>query len=177
MKRDIINRIRERLTPEKLEEMKQKRIKAREKMSPDFQFGYFVGEDIFNNFLPCLDIDMLYTNKVIKVSKNDKKEFERIDKLHTKTIDWSSIKAEDESEEWKNLIKFRREMEIKYLPPVLECPYWLMNISNMEEFKKGLRSSLWNCDICHYKIETDDDIEIFDDEECYFTTIRLKYGH
>ena len=46
---------------------------------------------------------------------------------------------------------------------------------NMEEFKNGFRSSLWDSDLCHYDITSNDDIEIVNEEDGYFTIIRLKY--
>ena len=45
----------------------------------------------------------------------------------------------------------------------------------MDEFKKGLSYSLWDCDICSYNIEPEN-IKIYDDEEVRFTIVELKLG-
>ena len=174
MKKDVISRYRARLTPEKKDMMKQERIKDRDKLTSDYQFGFFVGEDIYNCNLPTISIDNIHTRKLISVTSEEIREFNRLEELWSNKYHHGKDEA---NEEWDNVIKFRREMETKYLPPVLRCSYHLMNIRDMVEFKKGLRDSLWNCDICHYKIETDDDINIFDDGDFYFTNIILKYGH
>jgi len=163
---------REMLSPENKKKMRDKRIKDKEEMTSDYQFGYFVGENIYYNILPTISIDSIHTRHLIKVSYREKKEFERLEKLWSDKYDLGKDEAK---EEWEEVMKFRRKMENKYLPPILDCTYWLMNIRDMKEFKKGLISSLWNCDICHYKLE-EDEIEIFDDKDLYFTTIRLKLG-
>jgi len=163
---------REMLSPENKKKMRDKRIKDKEEMTSDYQFGYFVGEDIFHTTLPTISIDSIHTRNLLYITEEEEKEFYRLEDLWLDKYERGKDKA---GEEWEEVMKFRRKMESKYLPHVLDCIYWSMNIRDVKEFKKGLRSSLWNCDICHYNIE-EDDIEIFDDKEFYFTTIRFKLG-
>jgi hypothetical protein len=49
----------------------------------------------------------------------------------------------------------------------------LLNVQNMDEFKKGLKFALWDCDMCSYNIEPEN-IKIYDDEQSMFTIIELQ---
>jgi len=64
-------------------------------------------------------------------------------------------------------------LERKYLPNPLECYMSLLNVQHMDEFKKGLRFALWDCDMCSYNIEPEN-IKIYDDEQGMFTIIELQ---
>jgi hypothetical protein len=44
----------------------------------------------------------------------------------------------------------------------------------MEEFKKGVRAALWDCDVCHYNINDNSDVDVAYDESYYHTIITLK---
>jgi hypothetical protein len=44
----------------------------------------------------------------------------------------------------------------------------------MKKFKEGLRSSLWNCDMCSYNID-EENIKIYNDLELGFTHIKFQY--
>ena len=61
----------------------------------------------------------------------------------------------------------------KYLPNPLQCYLSSLNITNMEEFKDGLMTSLWDSDVCNYNIDPDN-IKIYDDDDMYFTIIELQ---
>jgi hypothetical protein len=69
---------------------------------------------------------------------------------------------------------YHKELEDKYLPKVLVCHVDPINVVDMEEFKKGVRTSLWDCDMCHYNIRENSDIDVAYDEDYYFTIITLK---
>jgi hypothetical protein len=62
--------------------------------------------------------------------------------------------------EWNELRAYHCFLEKKYLPPVLEVRLYPLNVTNLAEVKAGIRQMLWDCDMCHYRIETDDDISI-----------------
>lgn len=67
-------------------------------------------------------------------------------------------------------------LEKKYLPQVLECYVNKIDVENITELKAGIRLTLWDCDICSYKIENDDDIIIEEQKYPfdYQTLIKLN---
>lgn len=176
MRSKSLNRILEELTPEKEAEMRQKKLEYKEKLTAELQLGYYVGEKIVSKYLPTLSTDMLQSRKVIKVSEEDEAEHARLDEAWLDTTQYGKNQNATEGhkkEAWDKLLKFRRQLEQKYLPNPLRCHIELLNIQNEEEFKKGLISSLWNCDMCSYDIKPEN-IKIYDDENLYFTVIELK---
>jgi hypothetical protein len=54
--------------------------------------------------------------------------------------------------------------------------YIPMSILDMEEFKKGISFSLWDCDCSHYSTKPEN-IEVKEDEDGYFTIITLHYDN
>lgn len=130
----------------------------REKESVEFQLGIMIGEYIVFRFLPVLNTDMILTNNVINVSEEELIEYKRLDELWYKKYNQNK---NDAKEEWYNLRKYDHELEEKYLPHILECHLPLIiDVDNISDLKAGIRASLWDCDVCSYKIETDDDIII-----------------
>jgi len=168
-KSDVVSRIMKKINdPEWQEQMKQKRIEYKESLTAEYQFGFFVGEDIVNRFLPTLSVEG-GTKKQILVSSDDQREYNRLDK---KWYDRCKPGSSNTDKEWTDLQEFRQVLKEKYLPNPLECHEKLINIHNMDEFKQGLITSLWDCDHCNYSLEPED-IEIYDEDD-YFTIIKLK---
>jgi hypothetical protein len=64
-------------------------------------------------------------------------------------------------------------LEKKYLPNPLVCYVGTLNIQDMDDFKKGLIQTLWDCDTCSYNLEKDN-IKIYNDEGYYSTIIEFK---
>lgn len=157
------------ITPEDKERLKTKRLKQIKSLTAEYQLGVYVGEDIVRKKLPCLSIDMIHTKNVISVTPEEE--------LRAKELNdtWYNNHKDggDEDPNWLALRAFHKEMEDKYLPKSVECYFSPLNIDNMSEFKQGIRTSLWDCDICHYDIEEDNiDVKLTDDY--YFTIITLK---
>jgi hypothetical protein len=157
------------ITPEDQERLKTKRLNQIKSLTAEYQLGVYVGEDIVRKKLPCLSIDMIHTKNVISVTPEEE--------LRAKELNdtWYNNHKDggDEDPNWLALRAFHKEMEDKYLPKSVECYFSPLNIDNMSEFKRGIKTSLWDCDICHYDIEEDNiDVKITDDY--YFTIITLK---
>lgn len=167
------------LTPEKKEELRQKRINRIKQMSLEYQLGVFIGEYIVHKYLPTLSIDMCTSRNVISVTSEEQREYDELDRAWYDKVS-SNRHLPDSSksapEEWDKLMKFRREMESKYLPKTLDCYIHSLNVENLKELKKGVIVSLWNCDMSHYKCSKTDDIEIILDENGYFTKVILTLG-
>ena len=164
-----MRKILSELKPENRAEMVKRREDGIKSLTAEYQFGYYVGNYIFFRFLPTISIDSIYTRKVIPVLPEEEVKFNEFDdKWFDKTQ-----KKENADIEWEELQNYRREIEEKYLPHELVCHLDPLNITNEVEFKAGLRSSLWDCDICHYSIEPED-ITIEMDEDLYFTIIKFK---
>jgi hypothetical protein len=51
----------------------------------------------------------------------------------------------------------------------------VLNINDMKQFKEGIRTSLWDCDMCSYNIDIEN-IKIYDDEDIRFTIIEFTLG-
>lgn len=177
-----VSRLREffdELTPEKREEIKNKRLERIKKLTLEYQLGYYIGEYIVYRYLPTLSIDMLTSRNVISVTSEEQRTYQELDDNWFQKVQ-SNHNLPDSShsapDEWNALMKFRREMESKYLPKKLECHISSLNVENLTELKKGIMSSLWDCDMCHYNCSKTEDIEIISDEDGYYTKIILTLG-
>ena len=157
-------------TPEWAEERRKKRILAIKSMSVEYQLGWYVGQEIARIHLPTLDVDMLHSERVIKVLPEEKAEAERLNSIWYE----KSSKKEDTEKEWKDLRDYHKMLEDKYLPSTLECFVDPVNVNLEEYFKKGVASALWDCDYSHYKCSGPEDIEFELEEDAYFTKITLR---
>lgn len=167
------------LTPEEINEIRTKRLEARAKLSLAFQLGYYVGEKIVDQFLPTLSVDMIESRKVISVSSEEQRECRRLNDIWFNKI--SSLKGTDKEnqdatkEEWLASRTYHEMLEEKYLPKTLERHFTLLNVSenDMEAFKKGIGSSLWDSDLSHYSTK-EEDISVVPDDDGFLTVITLK---
>jgi len=156
------------ITPEEKQEIRNRRIERIKTLTMEYQIGYYVGEQIVRRDLPCLDVDMIHTSRVINVTPEELVEAERLNEV------WYKDHTDDNGPNWVALRAYHKELEDKYLPKVLVCHVDPINVVDMDEFKKGLRTSLWDCDMCHYNIRENSDIDVAYDEDYYFTIITLK---
>ena len=174
---NVLRQMSDILKEIKTPEYKEKRIKEHEErlknISMDYQLGYYVGEHIVNEYLPTLSTDMIHSNRVIKVSDEEQSECERLDGEYVKSLEANMWKDGDSKlfEDWK---QYRKVLEKKYLPQVLDCHLSLLRIDDIKEFKEGLSDCLWNCDMCSYSIK-EEDISIENDLLNGFTIISFKY--
>jgi len=164
------------ITPEMREKRKQEKIERKKNISTGFQLGYYVGLEIVNHFLPTLSTDMLQSRRVIEVSEEDALENERLNTEWYVTTrhggEWNGVDENGDKEKWELYLQHNKMLDRKYLPNPLKCHMGLLNIKNMDEFKKGLRFALWDCDMCSYNIEPEN-IKIYDDEDMDFTIIEF----
>jgi len=173
-KSDVVSRLMKKINdPVYQERMKQKRINYKKSLTAEYQFGFFVGEDIVNRFLPTLSVEG-GTRKEILVSSDDQREYNRLDKKWYENCKNNLTNSEqlESVKNWTDFQEFRQVLKTKYLPNPLECHENLLNIRDMGKFKAGLITSLWDCDHCCYSLEPED-IEIYDEDD-YFTVIKLK---
>ncbi len=161
-------------------EYKQKQIEEHQKyldeISMDYQLGYYVGEHIVNRYLPTLSTDMIQSRNVIKVSEEDEIENKRLDNEWFKTTryndDWDG-EGDEDKQKWELYKQHNKMLEQKYLPKKLDCHLRLLKINDEKEFKEGLRSSLWDCDMCSYNIEIEN-IKIEYEMEFGYTIITFQ---
>jgi hypothetical protein len=142
--------------------------KKPESKSVEYQLGFMIGDYIVAEYLPTIDI-YCQTNHTIYVSEEDKLEYERLNDLWYKNYNHNKDEAKDD---WFNLRTFAMSLEKKYLPHILECRIYPIDVKNITDLKQGIRDSLWDCDKCCYKIKTDDDIII--ENEYGFSFIKLN---
>lgn len=137
--------------------------------SLEYQLGYYIGEFIVLKYLPTLSNDVFRTRKSVKISEEDLQEHDRLSGLWYK-----GYNKKGTEEDWNNLTSFRKKLEQKYLPKTLTCRVPMVTVKNIKDLKEGIKFSLRNCDVCSYKIETDEDIQIINDENLYFTIIKFE---
>jgi len=161
-------------------EYKQKQIEEHQnyldEISIDYQLGYYVGEHIVNRYLPTLSTDMIQSRNIIKVSEEDEIENKRLDEEWFKTTrhndDWDGENDGDKNK-WDLYHQHNKMLEKKYLPKELDCHLRLIKFNDEKEFKEGLRSSLWDCDMCSYNIEIEN-IKIEYEMEFGYTIITFQ---
>jgi len=163
-------------TPEYRQEQIEKNEKYLEELTIDHQFGYYVGNHIVSSYLPTLSTDMIHSNRVIEVSEEDTLENKRLDAEWFSTTrhmpNWDG-EVDGSKEKWNEYFQHNKMLEQKYLPNPLECHLGLLKINDMNEFKKGLSFSLWDCDMCSYDIK-EENIKIENDMVNGFTIITFQ---
>lgn len=163
-KKDIVKRLVERA--------KNYTPKKPEQKSVEYQLGFMIGEYIVLKYLPTLSDGGWQSRNTIQISDEEQIEYKRLEKLwHNKY----NRGRNDAKQEWFDLKTYEFMLEEKYLPHILKCYVYPINVENIIDLKQGIRDSLWDCDMCNYKIETDDDI-IIESEEFFenFSVVKLK---
>jgi hypothetical protein len=154
-------------------------LERKSKLTLAFQLGYYVGEQIVDRFLPTLSCDSLQTRKVISVTAGEGDECRRLNdiwfgkRMEFRGDDNEASKATEK--EWNALRAYHEMLEDKYLKDTIECRLPLLNVDekDMDEFKKGIGVSLWDCDCSHYSTK-EENIDVKDDDRFLFTVITLK---
>jgi len=165
--------IEEVRSPEYKEKMINKNKEYLKNVGMDYQLGFYIGENIVDNYLPTLSTDMIHSRKVIKVSEKDEIENNRLDDEWFNSCTHERGNSGDK-EKWEAYFNHNKVLERKYLPQTLECVFSLIRIDDMNKFKEGIKESLWNCDMCSYNID-EEKIEIYNDLELGFTHIKFQY--
>ena len=167
-----------KLTPARKAAVHKRLLEKRASLTLAYQLGFYIGEEIVHKYLPTLSVDGIKTRKNISVTCGEGDECRRLDDVWYKKRMESRDDDDKSSEaEWKALRAYHEMLEEKYLPKTIECHFQLLNITeeNMKDFKKGVGTSLWDCDCSHYSTKPED-IEVKADEEGWFTNIILKRG-
>lgn len=123
------------------------------KLTLEFQLGVHIGNYIICRFLPTLNTDMLKTRNVIDVTPE---EFNKHKELDDKWFSKTYKKEVDSTEEWEELKTYEHQLTKKYIPEKLECYVDFFKVDNIDEFKKGISNSLWDCDLSHYSCNVND---------------------
>jgi hypothetical protein len=160
--------------------------KIRKPFSLAFQLGMYIGEYIYRQYLPALDCDMMHSKVVVKVLPEEFIEHKRLNDAwfnkyneDQRALRKAGVKYPDLEKvaqtEWKECKDYEHMLAQKYLPHVLDCHVHHLDVrpANVKQLKAGIRLALWDCDMCQYHVEKDDDIEILKDE-LGWTVIRLK---
>ena len=116
--------------------------------SLNFQLGLLAGDVIYQKYLPTLSTDMLQSPTIIQVTDvDDLEKHARFQKL----FDESTGNRDKFIAVHKEWLEFYKPMSKKYLPKTLVCQIEKINPSDLELFRKGLDTYLWNTDLSHYK--------------------------
>ena len=147
----------------------------------EFTLGWYIGEYIYHTKLPTLDIDSLHSSNIIETTEEYRNEEKRlIDDWFQSTHNGTSKNLR--TEKWYKLREFRIKVQNEFLPKKLECfvPYFSEDDIDVEKLKEGIRLMLWDTDLCHYEIKSNDDI-IIDNSDKFLknrlTKIVLRYDH
>ena len=135
----------------------------------EYYLGYYIGEYIVTHYLPTLSIDSDISGlNVVQVNEEDTKEYNRLDEILNKHI---FLNKRYKPKEWNNYLRYRIYLYEKYLPKTLVCRIQMITFVDELEIKDGIRSSLWNSDICHYSCNAND-IKIYQEDK-YFLVIEF----
>jgi hypothetical protein len=158
------------LLGDETEEEKNERILRRknyiEKHCESYYLGYLVGEKISPR-LPILSTSGVKGNIPIQIG-----ELDNYNKLNEQWFD-----EEDEVKQkkiWKEMTEYRHMLEDKYLPKEFSTNLMVINVKNMDDFKFGIQTALWNSDFCYYDINSINDFEVTIDEDYYFMNFKFK---
>ncbi len=127
------------------------------KVSLNYQLGTYVGEYIIACHLPTLSTDMLLTRTIIEVSPEETAEWIELEKpqqiyISSKDPD-REAKEEARTRRFYENRKWYHVLEEKYLPETLKIMVPKVMPTNMEQFAKGIKDALWDCDRSHYDIQ------------------------
>jgi len=172
---EIVEQIMARIsTPEYKEESERRRLEHKKSLTMNYQLGYYVGQEIVRRFLPTTSIEELGGLKRIKTTIAEYDEYKRLSEVWysgTGSFHKTDITKEQNKKDWIALREYSDMIFRKYLPETVECQVGILNITDEEDFKKGLAWSLFDCDFSHYSTNVDD-INIYDNK--YSTVIELK---
>ena len=113
----------------------------------NFQLGELAGEIIYEKYLPTLSTDMLLSKVVIEVTDEaDLAEHNRFQKL----FDSALGNIDEYRKIHKQWLEFYKPMSKKYLPETIECLVEKIEPTDIDKFKEGLNTFLWNIDLSHY---------------------------
>ena len=116
----------------------------------NYQLGILAGSIIYEKYLPTLSTDLMHSKVVIDVTDEaDLAEHNRFQKLYDSTLG-NEVEFKKVHKEW---LEFYKPMSKKYLPETLECLIEKIEPTDIDKFKDGLNTYLWNTDLSHYMAE------------------------
>jgi hypothetical protein len=135
----------------------------------NYQLGLYVGEHIVMKYLPSLSTDSLKGNIVIDVTPEEAAEHER---LHQEW--YSHYMAYDYKQRFKLLRDYADSLAVKYLKPELKVMVPKVYPRNMDNFRKGVYQSIWDCDRSHYLLDDDFFEQTMDGAWCSYIKLKLS---
>ena len=151
-------------TPEYKEKNRIENQKKFERLSLDYQLGYYIGLYILMNRMPSLPINIFaYKNSHVKISIDEKLEYEKLEQEYEK--------SEEDEKKLEALNNYELILEKKYLPNPYVCKLDLIKFENEIEFRRGLSVGLYNQEVQYYNIE---EIEITNNFDSPNTILTFK---
>jgi len=117
----------------------------------NYQLGRYVGEYIIIQHLLTLSTDMIKSNRVVDVSKEDNETHNVISNELNKTYKFNGGDG-NSTEKFKAYKKFNHELARKYLPEKLDCLVPTVYPTNMKLFENGISHALRDCDYSWYEL-------------------------
>lgn len=146
---------------------KKEMLEYKKSLTLEFQLGLYMGEHIVDKYLPRL---MYYGPYIRKTKKNYsykrrdergirilKSEANKFESLSAEAYKIEDRESKEFNERWQVYLNYSHELDVKYLPKTLKCYLDTINVAEdkMIDVKNGIRSALWNCDVCSYEIDLD----------------------
>ena len=137
-------------------------------------YGFYLGRQIVNRDLIFLNIDSIILNSnVIYVSEEEKEKF---DHLEEKWYVSNNNNQKDSNKLFWKLLKYRRKLEIKYLPNTIEtyldCVEWQPNEEYyLKTILYGINNCLWESDTSHYMCY---DLKLFSDDNVFKVILKRQ---
>lgn len=128
--------------------------------SLQYNLGFLIGEYIISQYLPVLNICHFGTNHVIDVTEEEQIEHNRLSDVWYTQYEiekHNKSKGKLAQKEWIDLRTYDVFLTNKYLPKTLKCfiPIVIDLDQDLSEIKDGIRTSLWNSDVCEYNLAID----------------------
>jgi hypothetical protein len=135
----------------------------------NYQLGLYVGEHIVMKYLPNLSTDSIKGNIVIDVTPEEAAKHERLNH------EWySHYMADDSKIRFKALRDYADSLAMKYLKPELKVMVPKVYPINMDNFRKGIHQSIWDCDRSHYLLDDDFFEQTMDGAWCSYIKLKLS---
>lgn len=139
-------------------------------LSTEYLAGLFFGRAYITPYLPTLDCDGITSRKIVKVSEDEVLQEKIFSDL------WFNNKfTEDKKLCWDKYVSYRKILIEKYIPKELFIHMLPLNdeLINSEDFKKGIRTAMWDCDYSYYKCMENSDIEFIREERPFIARRRI----
>jgi hypothetical protein len=148
------------------------------KQSTSYTLGLYIGQYIFDKYLPTLSTDDILTPNVTQVSPEDTTMIEFLNKTwYESTPNGDNPDPLNNPQYWDAYLGANKTLRERYLPKILECQIPFLSLRDnhqWDELKKGIFDFLWDSDRCYYEISPKA-LNFRDDDVFVYLDLKLGY--